>query len=358
MLGPPLRSAPTGTELTMVLPASAVLAAAGKGPPREGETQAQRPSSSRTASLSAQHAVVAVEAGPSWASGVLVSTAGHVLTNAHALPGGTPPLAAQLPDRAGLQEHATAAEVHAVPRRPPVRVLVAGGAGSGALPSWHTADVVHVFAAPLDLAVLKIRGDGAGFSPAVLSAAAPLPGSPVVVAGFPLWRPQRGGALGGAILTSGNVAKLLPSSGEAVLLTSAAVVSGASGGAVIDPANGTLVGLVTSNTRLVRPQRTQGQPTSSHPEIYPSLNYSIPAAVLRPVVEAAQRAGQGSAAVDWAALEAGFERAGVLRAWKGVHSMAAEEVPPGEGARVPPRLAALLDGLPPRGREGAPKAKL
>lgn len=58
----------------------------------------------------------------------------------------------------------------------------------------------------------------------------------------------------------------------AMLLTSASVRSGASGGALISAATGKLLGLVTSNTRHMLGS------------MYPKLNFVLPSNHLRPIV--------------------------------------------------------------------------
>jgi S1-C subfamily serine protease len=127
-----------------------------------------------------------------------------------------------------------------------------------------------------------------------------------------------------------------------MLVTSAAVHAGASGGAVLDAASGALLGLVTSNAKRQPPG------AGAAVAFYPHLNFSVPAAQLRPVVEAALRGG----AADWADVEAAHSSASMRGVWA-MHGA----VRPGEGggggarggvgaggARVPAALAALLEG--------------
>ena len=62
--------------------------------------------------------------------------------------------------------------------------------------------------------------------------------------------------------------------------TTASVHSGASGGAVVCPEDGTLLGLVTSNARLGAGGR-----------VIPNLNFSIPVELLDPVLATAAAKG-------------------------------------------------------------------
>lgn len=212
--------------------------------------------------------VVAVAAGTSWASGVVVSPTGHVLTNAHLfVPRGQPsqPCLVSTAQRgepaaaAGRRAAAASAEGSAqqlarsatdaphqpapphLPRHRTARVLVQPRGGQ---PEWHIADVLHIFQGPLDLAVLQLRPGARLGVPALLSATSGTPGSqtlahggaaaasagaasraqrghwasvelagegecqagePAVVAGFPLFSPS---AELGPWVSRGNVAKV------------------------------------------------------------------------------------------------------------------------------------------------------
>lgn len=96
----------------------------------------------------------------------------------------------------------------------------------------------------------------------------------------------------------------------AMLLTTAAVHSGASGGAVLDAASGALLGLVTSNakhsSRASSASDWLGGAVHGQHTILPHINFSIPAAQLRPVVAAAAPGAQSAAAAlaAWQALDA------------------------------------------------------
>ncbi len=146
----------------------------------------------------------------------------------------------------------------------------------------------------------------------------------------------------------------LPSSGQpGMLLTTAAVHSGASGGAVVDAATGQLLGLVTSNAKhKSRGNRSSGSSggsgsrgsrrggdvsadgssSSMQTTVLPQLNFSIPAAQLGPVLLAASEAaaaeatgggamgssvGDAAAVVAWRRLDAaGAANAELSQVWR------------------------------------------
>ena len=157
------------------------------------------PADLSSAVLQASPSTVAVQLGPrSWASGIIVSQGGHILTNAHLF--------------SPSPSHRSA--------------TICFPGSRAALP----ADIVHVFRGPLDVAVLKLRTQlPAGACPVRLAASPAAPGQPVGVLGYPLVRPGLGG---GVLASRGNVAKVLSqhrgAHGErqAVLICTAAVHPG------------------------------------------------------------------------------------------------------------------------------------
>ncbi len=102
-------------------------------------------------------------------------------------------------------------------------------------------------AGALDIAVIQISRPTADLQPVPLSTILQRPGGDCFVVGHALFNPAGGSR---PLLTCGNVAQVLalPEQLSAMLLTTAAVHSGASGGAVVDGA-GRLLGLITSNAR-------------------------------------------------------------------------------------------------------------
>jgi S1-C subfamily serine protease len=119
-----------------------------------------------------------------------------------------------------------------------------------------------------------------------------------------------------------------------MLVTSAAVHAGGSGGGVFDSGTGALLGLVTSNAKR------SPSAGSARAVLYPHLNFSVPAARLAPAVGALLAGG----AVDWAAVEAVCGGEGLQDVWA-LHGA----VQPGDGGR-PPAAAAAGPRLP-RGLE-------
>jgi hypothetical protein len=433
----------------------------------------------------AARGVVAIAAGPTWASGVLVSSGGHILTNAHLLP--TQGAAAAAPPPAGApgasdRLQAAAAAAPAAPQ--PLRVLLPAGGGGAGPGAWAAADVLYVFGGPLDLAVLQlqppwrptpggaaIQGGGAGaaaWAPLRLAEREAAAGGAVAVLGFPAVNP-RASPLSGPLATGGNLAKVLcsprrhsiwavarplvaclgqpakkivgdcvlradqpawqragqccrreggaprerepclacwlglqPQTGcrppppshtltkparptllmpvpipivvclhdvppqvvrlggggeAAMLLTTAAVHSGASGGAVLDPASGQLLGLVTSNAKHT-PSRASADAAGT-PTVLPHINFCIAAAQLRPVVAAAHAAaaagdgdGRAAAVAAWQAIDAWAAADEEMRAvWQLGRSGEGQQAGPGErqaefgGARPPARMRQLLEEL-------------
>jgi hypothetical protein len=218
--------------------------------------------------------------------------------------------------------------------------------------------VVHAFAPPLDLAVLQIdRGSSSNLpSPVRFSPKIDIKkGERVLVAGFPLWRPHQSDR---PLVTSGTAALVapMPPLAPAVVVTTAAVHAGASGGPVLDQ-SGTLVGLVTSNTRLALtggqraflPNPDDQSPGSQDPAmLFPHLNYCLGPAALAPAVGACV----SGRAPDWAAVEAYMKNGGVMDTWRSMRSMGGiqkERPRPGP----PPALADMLRRL-----EGSVQSKL
>ena len=295
MLLPPLKLPAAHVELALAAPAAAVAAAAAEVLRRSACAMADCNGSSGVGGVAASAAaahqpvpciaalpaaaptlpavavaagpsgVVAVATGSSWASGVVVSSAGHVMTNAHLL---QPTAAAAVPPsssekgEAPLQlapasEAAAAAAAAALQVHAPVRVLLPAAVGrSGTGGSWSTADVLYIFSGPLDLAVLQLRQEAhqserqrqrqqqqqqqqqlllhmqtvAAPQPLRLSRQPPRAGQAVCVLGFPAFNP-RGSPHGGTpLVTSGNLAKV-----RRIARTGAAAPAALPGGLVSSP---------------------------------------------------------------------------------------------------------------------------
>lgn len=165
----------------------------------------------------------------------------------------------------------------------------------------------------------------------------------------------------------------LPATGQpAMLLTTAAVHSGASGGACLDAATGQLLGLVTSNAKHTQrpPPGSSGASSGggsgggagggAQVAVLPHLNFCVPVAQLAPVVAAAQvaaaagPAGDAAALAAWRAIdEAALASAELQQAWH-LDSQRPKQPPPQTqqpvpgmfgGARPPAHLRQLLEEL-------------
>ncbi|KDD75978.1 hypothetical protein H632_c410p1 [Helicosporidium sp. ATCC 50920] len=227
-----------------------------------------------------RRSVVALSLASGWASGVLVGSRGPILTNAH--------LFHPAPKKQRGDGAPPASEY------PPVRAFVPGR------DQWVSAQVLHVFRNGLDLAVLSIPARNAMLPGLELEPVAPEAGQRVLSVGYPLLNPVGLRARGASAaspspaVSRGIVASVLacalPQPGplsrlEALIISTATVHSGASGGALVSARTGKLVGLVTSNARLASGQ------------VLPRVNFSLPAVRFRDMLEAAE--GEGWRRVRW-----------------------------------------------------------
>ncbi|KAF8057630.1 DEG15 [Scenedesmus sp. PABB004] len=207
------------------------------------------PCASAGALQAAARGVVMVRVGASWGSGVVMCGAGGlVLTNAHLFK----PSAA-----AGGQQARR-------PQTASVRLAAPQGSRSaGAGGGWLPAALLTAFGGHADLAVLQLQPAVPGaplpaLAPLALEPGPLLPGEDVAVLGHGLMGPGAGWP---PAVTAGCAARVvaLPAPGgsgggqasrASMVITTAGVHAGASGGALVN-ASGRLVGLVTSNSRHV-----------------------------------------------------------------------------------------------------------
>jgi len=239
---------------------------------------------------------------PSWASGIVLTAGdgarGHpalILTNAHVV---HPSARAAGGDGRG-------------PRVRSQRVLVPGAGGG-----WRDATPAFVSAGALDVAVLAAtttEGDETRLRAATFADDddACRRGEPCAVIGHARVGPRAAAAGGSSVSASASASAAASASpgvvsavvrrgvgGEPVMLTtSAAVHSGASGGAVVRAADGVVIGLVTSNAR-------RGGKDGDGDDVFPRLNFSIPSRALRRLRLAAEASGGQD---DWEVHEAAFE---------------------------------------------------
>ena len=139
--------------------------------------------------------LISASDGSGWASGIVLSTDGLILTNAHVVQ----PSWSSYPQRSG--------SYHTVdPQAPLVQVRVSSS-NSSTKGSWHTAEVVYVFRHALDLAVLRLQAPAASLSlrPAVLYSRELQSGQAVNVVGHALFSPQRQMQ---PSVTAGNITKV------------------------------------------------------------------------------------------------------------------------------------------------------
>ena len=130
--------------------------------------------------------------GSGWASGIVLSRDGYILTNAHVV----------------KPSSAHSSGVHSQPDQnhfpfPLIKVQVSSSGNS-----WHVAEVVYSFRHALDLAVLRVKAVPAKLElqPAVLQSGAVTPGQAVAVIGHALFSPNRQMQ---PSLTVGNITKVL-----------------------------------------------------------------------------------------------------------------------------------------------------
>eukprot|EP00928_Gymnodinium_smaydae_P032351 TRINITY_DN23456_c0_g1_i1.p1 TRINITY_DN23456_c0_g1~~TRINITY_DN23456_c0_g1_i1.p1 ORF type:complete len:596 (+),score=67.07 TRINITY_DN23456_c0_g1_i1:20-1807(+) len=227
-----------------------------------------------------------LESTGSWASAVVVSEAGHLLTCAHLLTGRSwmevPPeeLQASQEKKSDGAAAASRPPARALPKKCRARGHVRGS--DGYLREFtFDAEVLHVFEGYLDVAILVASSSTARSSAGSRPVFSPLrwgntprEGTNVCAVGFGLFGP--GAPWRGPSVTCGEIVKVSwgsDSKRPAVIQSTAAVHRGCSGGALIDATTQTLVGLVTTNVK----QHDGG--------VMPHVNFSLPISLLRPVLE-------------------------------------------------------------------------
>ena len=234
-------------------------------------------------------AMLSAVGAPSWGTCVCVGQRARLfLTAAHVIHPNAPAAAnAGLASSQAQQHGGSRPFMHdstaGLPAVPP------GAATAAFLRPWHAhggrssvlaARTVWVSRGPLDVALVQLEdasssSDGVALpftqlEPTSRPETALLPGAPVLVAGHAHFGP--GLRSPPPVVTAGCVAAHTPEAG--VLRVSAAIHAGASGGAVLCPHTGALLGLVTSNAAL-------SSPSGPAPALaLPSLNFSIAAPAL------------------------------------------------------------------------------
>lgn len=185
-----------------------------------------------------------------------------------------------------------------------VRVRISGyqEETSVSLPSyrWCDAEVIFVSHGPLDVAILKLRESLDGLQAIQPEMGIPSAGSTAVVIGHGLFGPRlelqpsvsagvvarvvmapSGGTGGGNFFTERRTGTSSMPTHPVLLQTTAAVHAGGSGGAVVNKF-GRLIGLVTSNAK------------HNGWAVLPHLNFSVPTAALSVIFHFAASGGQDS----------------------------------------------------------------
>jgi len=230
-----------------------------------------------------------VESTGSWASAVVVSRAGHLVTCAHLLTG-----CSWMEAPAGDEASEQPAAPRRPPRQPPKRCRGRGqvlAPGGGFVEAEFQAEVLHVAEGCLDAALLLVRNESASAWPSLAAASGggsqglefeplewrrdpPPEATEVFAVGHGLFGP--GTPWRGPSVTVGHVAKVamgLKNRRPAILQSTAAVHRGCSGGALVEAAGGALLGLVTTNVK------------QQDGAVMPHVNFSLPTALLEPLRE-------------------------------------------------------------------------
>ncbi|KAL6074500.1 Trypsin domain containing protein, variant 2 [Balamuthia mandrillaris] len=233
--------------------------------------QSQRKKVLPVAIRRAHWSLVLVTVGNTWASGIIISNNGYVLTNAHVI---RPYLNISHPTEGSSEQQVTPQLRAGAQLR--VRVdfpLLSSSSASSSFP-FYPADVVFVSpTANPDIALLKLSlpDDIASLPAVALCKTAPKEGQKAFILGHAIFGPSTELR---ASCTKGIVSKVVYVKQRPVLIqTSAAVHSGNSGGMLLD-IKGKLVGVVTCNMK----QRTDDTTIT-----IPRLNFSIPIPELLPL---------------------------------------------------------------------------
>ena len=162
----------------------------GHNPGHVANSKASLPPSQQAQWAAVIPSVVLISAPSSgWASGIVISRDGFILTNAHVVQ-----------SRESQSQTADSQNRAACPST--VKLQLSGSS------NWQVAEVVYIFKHVLDLAVLRIRAghNGLQLQPAVLQPYAVQAGQPIAVVGHALFSPGRSMP---PTRTTGNVSKVI-----------------------------------------------------------------------------------------------------------------------------------------------------
>ncbi|KAF9970196.1 hypothetical protein BGZ73_007187 [Actinomortierella ambigua] len=243
-------------DITLVIPVACIISAIAPyvGAPKELMLPEHFAALSTNNLMRARESVVMVQVGQTWASGVVISKDGHILTNAHVF--------------ASFLDNVSNRTWPTLRSGVSLRVRI----DNPQQQQWvDDCEVVFVSDSCWDVAVIKIPETCIlhGFLPYLplrtrqeLNKSKPVvQGTPVFAIGHGIFGPSSGVL---PLITSGSCSKVVSSHGQPVmLLSSAPVHRGNSGGVLVDTL-GQLVGLVTGNGK------TSTGRTITH------LNFAIP----------------------------------------------------------------------------------
>jgi hypothetical protein len=237
-----------------------------------------------------QKSVVLISVGAYWASGVLVSRSGHIITCAHLfkplLSSNDRPLKLQIAEEI-TQQYENEEEMSLAPQLQPgytidVRLDLLEDGEKGTITSrWLVADLQFVSFSHIDVAIVKVRNFDS-FRRLLPTASLkdimsitedgtfsePTQGQLVYVLGHGLFGPSKKLL---PMSINGVISRVVYMHGKPQIIeTSARIHRGVSGG-LLTNTKGEFVGLVTSNAR-----QKDGR-------IIPNINFSIPAVCLAPI---------------------------------------------------------------------------
>nr|XP_043610522.1 glyoxysomal processing protease, glyoxysomal isoform X2 [Erigeron canadensis] len=290
MLTRPLRQKGTGAEVQLVIPWEAILnACAGFQLPNTYNTKDCNSNSYITPPNPVEKAmssICLITVGDGvWASGVLLNNHGLILTNAHLLEPW------RFKKTTANENHKIMSNIFFTPSNDTKPMTFLSSFNKRNHQNirvrvdylnrwiWCDASVLYVSKGPLDIAVLQLEHVPDKLLPIVMDVSCPSPGSKVYVVGHGLFGPRTDCLPSACLGVVSKVVKAQRTVGEtgqrdfpAMIETTAAVHPGGSGGAILN-SNGHMISLVTSNAR-------HGGGTA-----IPYLNFSIPCAALKPVLD-------------------------------------------------------------------------
>ncbi|KAJ9566448.1 hypothetical protein OSB04_002414 [Centaurea solstitialis] len=301
MLTRPLRQRGSGAEVQLVIPWEAIVKACGgfqlpnainlKDSVKHGHGYPREAPPNCVEKAMSSICLVTIGDGM-WASGVLLNNHGLILTNAHLLEPW------RFKKTGTNDNHEVVSNIHFTHSNetgdwPPTKQETKPGSFQSNFNTtinqrirvrmdylgrwiWCDASVLYVSKGPLDIAVLKLNVVPDKLQPIIMDFTCPFPGSKVYVIGHGLFGPRcdlSSSACVGVVskVVKARMGDTVQEDLPAMIETTAAVHPGGSGGAILN-SDGHMISLVTSNAR-------HGGGT-----IIPYLNFSIPCAVLEPLL--------------------------------------------------------------------------